>query len=157
SEARLDALRRTSLLDSPPEEVFDRLTRLAATLLRVPIAAVSLVDVDRQFFKSQCGMSGPPASSRQTPLTHSFCKHVVASRAPLIVPDARLDPSFVQHPAVSELGWISYAGIPLISSQGHALGSFCVADGQPHDWTEDGIEILRTLATSTISEMELRR
>jgi len=157
SEARLDALRRTSLLDSPPEEVFDRLTRLAATLLRVPIAAVSLVDVDRQFFKSQCGMSGPPASSRQTPLTHSFCKHVVASRAPLIVPDARLDPSFVQHPAVSELGWISYAGIPLISSQGHALGSFCVADGQPHDWTEDDIEILRTLATSTISEMELRR
>jgi formate hydrogenlyase transcriptional activator len=157
SEARLEALRRTSLLDSPPEEAFDRLTRLASAVLHAPVAAVSLVDGDRQFFKSQCGMTGLMASTRQTPLTHSFCKFAVASREPLIVSDARLDPNFVQHPAVSELGLVAYAGIPLISSQGHALGAFCVVDGQPHDWTEEDIEVLRGLATATISEIELRR
>ena len=94
NEARLEALRRTSLLDSPPEEAFDRLTRLATAVLRVPVALVSLVDSDRQFFKSQCGLPEPLASSRQTPLTHSFCKHAVGSREPLVVADARLDPLF---------------------------------------------------------------
>jgi formate hydrogenlyase transcriptional activator len=156
-KARLEALRSTLLLDSPPEEAFDRLTRLATTVLRVPVAVVSLVDGDRQFFKSQCGMSEPLASARQTPLTHSFCKHAVASREPLIVPDARRDPTFVNNPSVTELNVIAYAGIPLISSEGHALGSFCVIDGHPHDWTEEEIGILRVLATSTISEIELRR
>src|SRR5206468_4436885 len=93
-EARLDALRRTSLLDSPPEEAFDRLTRLATTVLRVPVALVSLVDGDRQFFKSQCGLKEPLATARQTPLTDSFCKHAVGSGEPLVVPDARRDPLF---------------------------------------------------------------
>src|SRR5512147_263265 len=89
NEARLEALRRTSLLDSPPEEAFDRLTRLATTVLHVPLALVSLVDRDRQFFKSQCEI--PEISApviRQTPLTHSFCKHAIGSFEPLVVPDA---------------------------------------------------------------------
>src|SRR5262245_3464148 len=73
--ARLAALRTTSLLDTPPEEVFDRLTRLATSALQVPVALVSLVDGDRQFFKSSIGLPEPWASLRQTPLTHSFCKH----------------------------------------------------------------------------------
>jgi formate hydrogenlyase transcriptional activator len=156
-EARLEALRRTALLDTAPEEAFDRLTRMATAVLRVPVAVVSLVAGDRQFFKSQCGMSEPLASSRQTPLTHSFCKHAVASREPLIVPDARQDPEFANNPSVSELNVIAYAGVPLIGSDGHALGSFCVVDGRPHPWTEEEIDILRVLATSTISEIELRR
>jgi formate hydrogenlyase transcriptional activator len=157
NEARLDALRRTSLLDSPPEEAFDRLTRLATTVLRVPVALVSLVDGDRQFFKSQCGLSEPLASSRQTPLTHSFCQHAVGSREPLVVADARRDPRFGHNHAFSELGVIAYAGIPLITSEGYALGTFCVVDRRPHDWTEEEIGILRVLATSTMSEIELRR
>ena len=86
---RLAALQQTSLLDTPPEEAFDRLTRLATTVLRVPVALVSLVDGNRQFFKSCVGLPEPLASLRQTPLTHSFCKHVVASGEPLIVSDAR--------------------------------------------------------------------
>ncbi len=155
--ARLKALRRTSLLDSPPEEAFDRLTRLATTVLRVPVALVSLVDGHRQFFKSQCGLSEPLASLRQTPLTHSFCKHAVGSREPLVVADARRHPLVGDYPAVSKLGMIAYAGIPLITSEGHALGTFCVLDRRPHDWTEEEIEILRILATSTVSEIELRR
>jgi len=157
NEARLEALRRTSLLDSPPEEAFDRLTRLATTVLRVPVALVSLVDSDRQFFKSQCGLSEPLASLRQTPLTSSFCKHAVGSREPLLVADARRHPIFGHGRAVSEVGVIAYAGIPLITSEGHALGTFCVVDRQPHDWTEEEVGILRVLATSTMSEIELRR
>jgi len=157
NEARLEALRRTSLLDSPPEEAFDRLTRLATAVLHVPVALVSLVDGDRQFFKSQSGLSEPLATSRQTPLTSSFCKHAVGSREPLVVADARRHPVVQRNPAISELGVIAYAGIPLITSEGHALGTFCVVDGRPHDWTDEEVGILRVLAQSTMSEIELRR
>jgi len=157
SEARLEALRRTSLLDSPPEETFDRLTRLATTVLRVPVALVSLVDSDRQFFKSQSGLSEPLASIRQTPLARSFCKHAVGSREPLIVPDARRDPLFEDSTTVlGEDGPIAYAGIPLITSDGHAIGTFCVMDRRPHKWSDEEISILRVLATSTMSEIELQ-
>ena len=155
NEARLEALRRTSLLDSPPEEAFDRLTRAATTVLRVPVALVSLVDSDRHFFKSQCGLSEPLASLRQNPLTHSFCKHAVGSREPLVVTDARADPVFGRYSTAT--GVIAYAGIPLITSEGHALGTFCVVDYRPHDWTEEELGILGCLATATMSEIELRR
>jgi formate hydrogenlyase transcriptional activator len=153
---RLAALQGTSLLDSPPEEAFDRLTRLATTLLRVPVALVSLVDVDRQFFKSCVGLPEPLASLRQTPLTHSFCKHVVASGEPLIVADIR-DSEFKDHPSVFGIGEIAYIGIPLTTTEGHALGSFCVADIVPRKWTEEEIQILRSLASSVMTEIATRR
>jgi formate hydrogenlyase transcriptional activator len=154
---RLEALRRTSLLDSPPEEAFDRLTRMATTVLRVPVALVTLVDRERQFFKSQVGLAEPYASLRQSPLTHSFCKHAVGSGEPVIVPDSRGDPRFAQNPNIMALGVIAYAGIPLIDSEGHALGTFCVVDGKPHDWTDEEVGILRVLAKCAMSEIELRR
>jgi formate hydrogenlyase transcriptional activator len=157
NEARLEALRRTALLDSPPEEAFDRLTRLARAVLHVPVALVSLVGGDRQFFKSQCGLSEPLATTRQTSLRDSFCKHAVGSREPLLVTDARRHPKFERNPVVIEGDVIAYAGIPLITSDGHALGTFCVVDEEPHDWTEEEIAILRVLASSTMSEIELRR
>jgi formate hydrogenlyase transcriptional activator len=157
NEERLRALRRTSLLDSPPEEAFDRLTCLATAVLHVPVALVSLVDGSRQFFKSQQGLSEPLASSRQTPLTHSFCKHAVGSREPLVVPDARQDPRLVNSTNVFGPGMVAYAGIPLITSEGHALGTFCVVDREPREWTEEEISILRVLATTAMSEIELRR
>ncbi|HEU5180331.1 MAG TPA: sigma 54-interacting transcriptional regulator [Candidatus Polarisedimenticolia bacterium] len=154
---RLEALRRTSLLDTPPEEAFDRLTRLAASVLRVPMAVVSLIDGDRQFFKSQSGMSEPIASARQTALTHSFCQHTVVLREPLLVPDFRQDQRFIDNPLMAELGAVAYAGIPLMTSEGHALGTFCVYDARPHPWSEDELKILQVLAASTMSEIELRR
>src|SRR5262245_1497140 len=156
-KARLEALQRTSLLDSPPEEAFDRLTRLATAVLHVPVALVSLVDGKRQFFKSQCGLSEPLATARQTPVEISFCRHAVGSGEPLVVADARQDPRFEKNPLVDEEGVIAYAGVPLITSEGHALGTFCVIDGRPHQWTQDEIAVLRVLATSTMSEIELRR
>ena len=103
-EARLEALRRTSLLDSPPEEAFDRLTRIATTVLRVPAALVSLVDRDRLFFKSQSGLPEPFASLRKGPVQHSFCQHAVRTRETLVVPDSRRNPAFERYPAISGLG-----------------------------------------------------
>ena len=153
---RLAALKQTSLLDTPPEEAFDRLTCLATTLLRVPIALVSLVDGDRQFFKSSAGLPEPLASLRQTPLTHSFCKHVVASGEPLIVSDIR-ESSFSDNPSVFGIAEMAYTGIPLTTSEGHALGSFCVADARPRNWTEEEIGVLRTLASSVMAEIATRR
>jgi formate hydrogenlyase transcriptional activator len=145
------------MLDSAPEEAFDRLTRLATQLLDVPVALVSLVDSDRQFFKSQSGLEGHAASTRETPLTHSFCRHAVESREALIVEDARQHPILQNNPAVSDYGVVAYAGIPLITSEGHALGTFCVVDRRPREWREAEIGVLRVLASSTISEIELRR
>jgi formate hydrogenlyase transcriptional activator len=157
NEERLEALRRTSLLDSPPEEAFDRLTRMATTVLRVPMSIVSLVDRDRLFFKSHSGLGEPFASLRRGPVQHSFCRHAVCTRQTLAVQDSRRDPKFEQYPAISGLGAIAYAGVPLITSEGHALGTFCVVDGHPREWTEEELGILRVLANCAMSEIELRR
>jgi len=153
---RLATLRRTSLLDTPPEEAFDRLTRLATTLLRVPVALVSLVDGDRQFFKSSVGLPEPLASLRQTPLTHSFCKHVVASGEPLVLSDIA-NSDFKNDPSVFGVGEMAYTGIPLTTSEGQALGSFCVVDTHPRAWTEEEIDTLRSLASSVMTEIAARR
>jgi formate hydrogenlyase transcriptional activator len=154
---RLAALQRTALLDSPPEEAFDRLTRLATNVLRVPAAAVSLVDGNRQFFKSCLGIPEPLASTRQTPLAHSFCRHAVASGEPFLVTDSRQHPLVKDSPLIDQIGVIAYAGIPLITSDGFTLGSFCVMDSKPREWTEEEIEILRSLAASVMTEVGARR
>lgn len=154
--ARLAVLRRTGLLDSAAEEAFDRLTRLTSKVLRVPVALVSLVDEKRQFFKSQVGLPDPWASRRETPLSHSFCKHVVNSREPLIVADARSHPLVFDNLAVEELGVIAYAGIPLTTSDGQTLGTFCAIDSEPHEWTSEEIDILKDLTGSAITEIQLR-
>jgi formate hydrogenlyase transcriptional activator len=155
--ARLEALRQTAMLDSAPEAAFDRLTQLAASILHAPAAYVSLVDDDRQFFKSSVGLPEPWASLRETPLTHSFCKHTVATGQPFIVSDARANPLVQDNLAVSQLGVIAYAGIPLTTSEGQTLGSFCVVDGRPREWTEEDIAVLRSLAASAMTEIAIRR
>ncbi len=153
---RLARLRATGLLDSETEEAFDRLTRSAARLLRAPVALVSLVDADRQFFKSAHGLPEPWASRRQTPLSHSFCKHVVASGEPLVIEDAREHPLVRDNPAIEQLGVIAYAGVPITSSSGHGLGSFCVIDGRPRVWSADELAVLHDLAAAAVAEIELR-
>ncbi len=153
--ARLSALRATDLLDSPTEEAFDRLTKLAAKLLNAPVALISLVDEDRQFFKSSVGLAEPWRSARQTPLTHSFCRHTLLSREPLIVEDARSHPLVRDNLAIRDLDVVAYAGFPLITSDGHALGTLCVIDHRPRSWTADQIEILETLTASVLSEINL--
>ena len=152
---RLAALRRTLLLDSPQEPSFDRLTELASLILDAPVSLVSLVDDDRQFFKSCVGLPEPWAGERETPLSHSFCKHVVATGEPLIVEDARDHDLVRDNRAIPDLDVIAYAGIPLVLDGQH-LGSFCVIDSAPREWTDREIEILENLARSAMTEIELR-
>ena len=150
---RLAALRTLRLTDTRPESGFDRLTELATQVFKVPVALVSLVDDRRQFFKSCVGLPEPFATSKETPHTHSFCKHVVQSGEPLIVDDAREHGQLKSNPAINELGVIAYAGMPLLSSDGHRLGSFCVIDGKPRKWTEEEVRILRCLANCVQTEI----
>ena len=154
--ARLAALRETALVDASVEAAFDRLTRLASATLRAPIALVSLMHGDRQVVKSCCGLPEPWASRRETPLSHSFCQHAVASGEPLVIDDAREHPLVRDTPAIRDLGAVAYAGIPLLTSEGHALGSFCVIDSQARRWTEAEVGILQDLAASVMTEVELR-
>jgi GAF domain-containing protein len=154
---RLAALHRLDLLDTPPDEAFDRLARLAAAALDVPIALVSLVDADRQFFKSQVGLREPWASRRETPLSHSFCKYAVAAGAPLVIDDARAHPLVRGSPAIEALGVVAYAGIPLVTPEGHALGTLCAIDTAPRAWTVAQVATLGDLAACAMTEIELRR
>lgn len=156
SPARLAALRRLGLLDSPAEGAFDRLGALAAKVLKSPVALVTLVDDNRQFFKSCRGLPEPWASWRKTPLSHSFCRHVLATAKPLVVNDARIDPRFADNLAIRDLGVVAYLGIPLEMTTGEVLGSFCVIDHVPRIWTDDEIETLSTLTASVMTEIELR-
>jgi GAF domain-containing protein len=153
---RLRQLHEMFLLDTPPEEAFDRLTRLTATVLNVPVALVSLVDSDRQFFKSCQGLGQPWASERETPLSHSFCQHVVAARRPLIITDAREHPLLRDNHAIRDLGVVAYAGAPLLTATGHVLGTLCAIDHRPRHWTPEQVEILTNLAGSVLSEIQLR-
>jgi GAF domain-containing protein len=154
---RLDALRATGLLDSDIMPSFDRLARLAAHVLNAPVALVSLVDADRQFFKSCLGLPEPWASERQAPLTHSFCQHAVASREPLLVDDAREHEYLRDNLAIRDMGVIAYAGIPLIDPDGHALGTLCVIDSRPRHWTTHQVQLLSDLAGSVVTEISLAR
>jgi PAS domain S-box-containing protein len=153
---RLAALQQTGLLDSPCEEAFDRLTRLASRLLNAPVALVCLLDEHRQFFKSAWGLPEPWASRRETPLSHSVCQHALAGTEPLIITDSRQHPLMCESRAVSELGVIAYLGVPLFTSEGAALGAFCVTDSKPRTWSPGEIETLRDLTASVATEIELR-
>ncbi len=153
---RLAALYETGLLDSPPEPAYDRLTQLATRLLGVPVSQVSLVDMDRQFFKSAVGMPEPWASLRQTPLSHSFCKHVVTSEAMVVVEDAHSDPLAQDNLAVTDFGVAAYLGVPLMTPGGYVLGSLCAIDSKPRQWTRENIADLTGLASIAMTEIALR-
>jgi len=153
---RLAALHDSALLDSPPEEQFDRLARLAARVVNAPVALVSAVDEDRQFFKSCLGLPEPWATRRETPLSHSFCQHVVADREPVVIRDAREDERMRDNLAIRDLGVIAYLGVPLITREGHAIGTLCVIDHQPRVWTSEEITLVQDVAAAVITEITLR-
>ena len=149
---RLVALDRYKILDTLPEQVYDDLTQLAADICETPIALISLVDKDRQWFKSRVGVD-----ATETPRDISFCGHAVAESAILNVPDASLDPRFADNPLVAQDPNIRfYAGVPLITDDNFALGTLCVIDRQPRDLTEQQIRQLEALSRLVISQLELR-
>ncbi|MFI5890431.1 ATP-binding protein [Actinoplanes sp. NPDC051513] len=156
TDERLSVLRATGLLDAGRVPSLDRLTGLAARIVGAPTALVSLVDADRQRFPSACGLTGELDETRETPLSHSYCRYVVEDDAPLVVADARLDERLRENPAIAEYQAIAYAGFPLRSPDGHVLGSFCVFDDKPRDWTEDELATLSDLAAAAEAEIALR-
>ncbi|PAP77595.1 GAF domain-containing sensor histidine kinase [Rubrivirga marina] len=153
---RQQALWVTGLLDSPPEPSFDRLTDLVRMILDVPVALVSLIDRDRQFFKSQQGLPEPWCSLRQTPLSHSFCQHVVDQAEPLVVPDAREHPLVQDNLAIEDLSVVAYLGVPLATPDNVVIGSLCAIAPEPRQWTERDLATLEALAESVMTEIAVR-
>jgi signal transduction histidine kinase len=151
---RLAAVHATGLLDSDAEEAFDRLTRLAVRLVGVPAAFVSLVDADRDFYKSACGFGEPLASAREL-RGPTFCHYTVQRTTPLVIPDTAADPAYRDVPTVRTLGVAAYVGIPLTAG-GHTVGAFCAIDTRPRAWTEGEVEVLTELAASVQRELDLR-
>jgi GAF domain-containing protein len=152
---RLAALRRLVLLDTEPSLAFDRLTELAAQLLDAPVALITLIEADRQFFLSSSGLPEPIGSARQTSLKFSICQYAVAAGRPYIVDDARVEPLLADNEAVTELGVVAYAGIPLVTSAGHAIGTLCVLDIVPRHWTDDQLGMLAKMADIVMDEIRL--
>ena len=150
---RQAALERYGVLDGRPDALFDNITRMVGLALDVPIALVSLLDNDRQWFLSRYGLN-----VSQTPRIWSFCGHVVASRRPLEVPDAPKDVRFADNPLVLNAPKIRfYAGIPLTMDSGHVLGTVCVIDRVPRELSAQQLDILRTLGRHVVTLLELRR
>jgi GAF domain-containing protein len=154
--ARLGALHDADLLDTPAEEAFDQLARLAARLVDAPMALVSLVGSDRQFFKSVVGVSEALARARGTPIAQSFCRYAVASRAPFVVPDARNHPLVRDNTVIEEHGVVAYLGVPLVNGEGHALGTLCVIDSQPRAWSAQDVETVGALARTVMATIAMR-
>lgn len=153
-EQRLAALRRYRILDTEPEPAFDRLTRLGARVFQAPIVLVSLVDDNRQWFKSCYGLN-----VSQTARDISFCGHAILSDQPMMVSDTLSDPRFQNSPLVTrELGARFYAGAPLMAPDGMRLGTFCIIDTKPRPpLDDDQLQTLKDFAALTVEELELRR
>ena len=150
--ARLHALRRCQILDTPPEEAFDRITRLAKTMLEIPMVLVSLVDKDRQWFKSRQG-----AKVTETPREISFCTHAIRGDQTFIVKDAQADPRFADNPLVVQDPFIRfYVGVPLQTSEGHNIGTLCAMDTIVRELKPRQLRMFEDLARLVMDELELR-
>ena len=149
---RLVALDRYKILDTLPEQVYEDLTQLAADICGTPIALISLVDKDRQWFKSRVGLD-----ATETPRDISFCGHAIAAKATLNIPDARQDPRFADNPLVaSDPNIRFYAGVPLITHDNFALGTLCAIDTQTRNLTDTQIRQLEALSRLVVNQLELR-
>ena len=152
-EERLVELSCFGVLDTPPELMFDRVTRIAARVFQMPIALVSLVDRDRQWYKSNYGLD-----FNQTARSQSFCTHAILASGTMVVPDALQDVRFAGHSLVRGEPFIRfYAGAPLITPRGYCLGTLCVSDHEPRQFGAENIAVLEDLAAMVVHELELRR
>ena len=151
---RLAALADYQLLDTPGEELFDAFTRLAAQICGVPISLISLIDSDRQWFKSSVGLDGVSEISREI----AFCDHAIRGENLFEICDAQLDERFARNPLVTgDMRLRFYAGVPLITSGGAALGTLCVLDRQPRELTIEQRTALRMIADAILEQFESRR
>ena len=153
---RLAAVRASGLLDSGPEEAFDRLSRLAASLLDAPLAFVTVVDDRRSYWKSCIGLDPAEFPDRELPVEESLCQHGVGAPEAFVVGDTRADPRTRDLAPVVSMGVNAWASVPVVSPEGLHLGSFCVGDLRPRAWTADELRTLETLADAVSGEIALR-
>ncbi|MET0425503.1 MAG: SpoIIE family protein phosphatase [Actinoplanes sp.] len=153
--ARLESLQRVCV-GAEPDEAFDRFASLVKRLLGVPVALVSLVDEERQFFPGQVGLPEPWDVKRETPLSHSFCQYVVIEGEAKVFPDARIYAQVRDNLAIPDLGVVAYAGMPLTDADGNVLGSLCAIDDQPRVWTDAELTTLSDLAAACSDSLRLR-
>jgi diguanylate cyclase (GGDEF)-like protein len=147
--ARLQALHNLRILDTEPEERFDRLTRMAKRMFHVPIALVSLVDENRQWFKSCFGLS-----ARETPRNVSFCGHAILNSKTFVIPNTLKDERFADNPLVTGEPKIRfYAGTPIKTAEGHLIGTLCIIDEVARDFVKEDIEMLEDLARMVEKEI----
>lgn len=146
---RLATLKALNVLDTPPEERFDRVTRMAKRMFRVPIALVSIVDQDRQWFKSAQGLS-----ACETPRSISFCGHAILGDDVFLIPNALDDPRFADNPLVTGAPHVRfYAGCPLRAPDGMKVGTLCIIDSEPREFDQDDASALRDLASMVEDEL----
>ena len=156
-QERLKSLNKSGHMDAPISLELDRITALAARILGVPTCLISLVDNKRQFFASACGLGAPWCELRETPLSHSFCQHVVAHQEVFRIVDSRQDERVKGNLAISELNVVSYLGMPIAAPDGSVYGSFCVIDTKPRDWSDEDETIVAQFAaivSNTLSMIE---
>lgn len=154
--SRLRAVEGTHLVGSSPEERYDRITRLAVSLTGAPMSLVSIVDAQGQYLKSHAGVAEELREGRSMPLSHSLCQYVAALGTPVVIDDARLDPTYADNCSVTELGVVAYAGVPL-DVDGETIGSLCVLSNEPRAWADQEIATLQDLASFVVDQIALER
>ncbi|RYZ43785.1 MAG: GAF domain-containing sensor histidine kinase [Myxococcaceae bacterium] len=152
---RLQAIRDTGLMDTPREEAFDRLARLAAEILHVPLTIVSLVNDHKQFFKADFGLPSPFRETRELPIDASLCRYTLEGES-IISSNALADPFLKFHPSTGPWGIVAIIVLPLINPDGHVLGTFCCIEPKVREWTEHELTVMRELTASIMTEINLR-
>jgi len=155
-KSRLEALRKSRLLDSPREKLFDDVTSSVCETLHVPISLVTIIAPDRQFFKSCVGLAPELMESRSTPIKDSTCQYVVKKGSQVVIDDVERDPFFSTHEGLNNVGAGSYLGTPLLLF-GQAIGSVCAVDTKPRKWSGQEIEFLEDKAIMLAAEVARRK
>lgn len=149
-------VRTGAIVDAAARELFDRTARLAAALLDVPVALVTIADGDELHFAGCAGPKHPWGTTAGIPISHSACQNAIRSRTPLLIEDARSDPLVKDSPAVGALGIVAYLGVPLNGGDGRTVGTLCAIDTAPRKWSETDIRVLQDLGATVTAYLEAR-